>query len=163
MKHYHLIFILLISCVCISCRPIEDENHHYSIGFYNGTSADMYVVQSHIYPDTTVRAMGVLTQPEIYKVKGYSSNNEALSLYPPNTFELFFEGDYKGVKIIPSDTLMIFVFDAQKLEKRDSHVRNSLLVRYDLSLKDLQQNNWTLSYPPTESMKKNIKMWPKLK
>ncbi len=36
MNPYHLIFILLTSCVCISCRPVEDENNHNNITFYNG-------------------------------------------------------------------------------------------------------------------------------
>ena len=161
MNPYHLIFILLTSCVCISCRPVEDENNHNNITFYNGTGTALYIAQDTKYPDTTITDLGVLNQPEIYKVEAYSFNYEALSLHPHDTYEMTFKG-YKGNKIIPSDTLMVFVFDAEKLEKRDSHVKYSLLVRYDLSLKDLQKNNWTLTYPPTESMK-TIKMWPKLR
>ncbi len=158
MKHYPFIFALLTLFVSINCKPIEDENHHNSIIFNNVTEFDLYIAGDIKYPDTTVTDMGVLRKPEIYKVKACSSNKEALSLHPHSTYESFFIG-YKGKKAIPNDTLMVFVYDAEELEKIESHVKNSVLVRYDLSLKDLQRINWTLTYPPTEVMK-DIKMYP---
>ena len=55
---------------------------------------------------------------------------------------------------------MIFVFDAKKLEVKNDHVDNAFLMRYDVSLQDLQRVNWYLTYPPNISMKA-IKMWPR--
>ena len=157
MKYRYLIFVLFMFGVCMSCKQIEDENHHNHISFYNGSMSDIYVDFDIKYPDTTVTEMGILQEPDIYKIHAHSSNEEALSLATHDTFEAFFNGP-NGKKFIPGDTLMVFVFDAEKLERRDLHIRNSVLVRYDLSLKDLQRLNWTLSYPPTENMKQ-IKMW----
>jgi hypothetical protein len=54
-----------------------------------------------------------------------------------------------GVQI-PSDTLMIFIFDAEVIETEEwSDVVHSykVLKRYDLSLADLKRMNWTITYP----------------
>ncbi|KXB83687.1 hypothetical protein HMPREF3034_01082 [Prevotella sp. DNF00663] len=33
MKYYYLVFELLMFCICINCKPIEDSNHHNHITF----------------------------------------------------------------------------------------------------------------------------------
>lgn len=68
----------------------------------------------------------------------------------------FFE-DAFGSKI-KSDTLMVYIFDVSKLDANSS-VGDALIQRYDLSLPDLQQLNWKLTYPPDIRMK-YVKMWP---
>uniref|UniRef100_A0AB33JEV0 Lipoprotein n=4 Tax=unclassified Prevotella TaxID=2638335 RepID=A0AB33JEV0_9BACT len=158
MKHSLFISKLLLLCIFISCRPIEDENHHHRITFYNSIASKLYVVEEINYPDTTVNHLYVLRQPEIYRVDPYSLNNEAISLHPHDTYEAAFK-EYKGYKRIPSDTLMVFVFDAEKLEKKNPDAKIYFLARYDLSLEDLKHCNWVLTYPPTEAMK-DVKMYP---
>ncbi len=57
---------------------------------------------------------------------------------------------------------MVFVFNADTLETHGwdyAKEHNMVMQRYDLSLTDLQNLNWTLTFPPTEEMR-NIKMWP---
>jgi hypothetical protein len=65
-----------------------------------------------------------------------------------------------------TDTLKLFVLDYAKIRdypidnKMDSVPFDSVFIqRYDLTIPDLDNLNWTLSYPPTEAMK-DIKMWP---
>lgn len=57
---------------------------------------------------------------------------------------------------------MIFIMDAELLESKETHIHDIIIQRYDLSLQDLQQINWTLTYPPNENMK-NMKMYPPYK
>jgi len=52
--------------------------------------------------------------------------------------------------LISSDTLMEYVFDAQVIENtsRDSiKAKYLVLKRYDLSLQDLKNADWTITYP----------------
>ena len=152
MKHHQFIFALLAACIYIGCRPIEDENHHYTIPFYNNTEADLYIDTSDRYPDTTVT--NLYGGPNI-KIQAQSVNSDGLRDYWVTYETIFRDG-----RQYPNDTLIVFVFDAKRLEEDRHHAENALLVRYDLSLQDLQRLNWMLSYPPTERMK-DIKMWPK--
>ena len=60
------------------------------------------------------------------------------------------------------DTLHIFVFEEDVLSIYTwEKVVNDYMVlqRYDLSLQDLQQLNWQVSYPPAEAMK-DMEMYP---
>lgn len=162
MKYYQFILPLLAFFVFVGCRPTEDETHHYRIPFFNNSEKDLYVCSGFFYPDTTASAYKVLYQPNIYKTKVNTINEEALNrLFTKTTYEAAFTDDGQG-SMIRNDTLMVFVFDAERLENREPkvHVSNYLLVRYDLSLLDLQRLNWLLVYPPSESMK-TIKMWPR--
>ena len=152
MRHYQFVFVLLIFSICIGCGPIkEDENHHYTIPFYNNTEADVYIDSSDSYPDTIVTD---LYGGPYHKVKARSVNSDGLRQ------RVTYEISFKDGRRFPSDTLIVIVFDAKQLEADRHNVMDALLVRYDLSLKDLQRLNWTLSYPPTENMK-DIKMWPR--
>ena len=141
------LFLTLISCIFYGCEPIEDENHHRRIMFCNCSENDVYVEWSENYPDTSVYAdtKMLLSHPEIYKVKAHTQNRDAISFhYPGNTFEKFFNDYRTGV-----DSILIFVFDAKKMEAEEyNHVRETLLHRYYLTLDDLRKANWTLYYPP---------------
>jgi len=60
------------------------------------------------------------------------------------------------------DTLYVFIFEEDVLANHswaDVVDKNLVLQRYNLSLKDLQQLNWQISYPPSEQMK-DMKMYP---
>ena len=64
---------------------------------------------------------------------------------------------------LPHDTLSVFVFHADTIRKysweeiRDSY---NILVRYDLSERDVRSfKNHTIPFPPTGAMR-DMKMWP---
>ncbi len=132
----------------------EDENHHKTIEVINNSDKAVYTYLSTSYPDT-LDMYGVPSSPypSIYKIEPYERNKSALSLRE------FYEVIFRDGGQIPSDTLMVFFMDAEKLESETTHVHNSIIQRYDLSLQDLQQVNWMLTYPPSSEMK-NIKMYP---
>jgi len=63
---------------------------------------------------------------------------------------------------IPSDTLMVYIFDAAQMEMQSSNSswkEAMVLQRYDLSLSDLRNLNFKISYPPVSALKE-MKMNP---
>ena len=96
------------------------------------------------YPDTNAFALGPnpILDPNFSKVKAFENNEYVLWLRG------CWETRYKSS--IPSDTLMVYVFDENVLENTpwDTVVENNLVLkRYDLSLPDIVNNNWSVTYP----------------
>ena len=165
MKHYNFIICILLSSLgCISCIPMEeDENTHFTISIYNNSNRDLYVTTqefSYYYninnPDTTIYIdiKNERSLPDVYKVKSFGLNKEALDLSPYGVgpYESLFEDN----SFIPNYTVSVCIADADSVDENDE---NLLLARYDLKLEDLQKCHWVLSYPPHKGMR-NIKMWP---
>lgn len=140
----------------------EDDNTHFTISFYNNSDRDLYVIDlGHSYyyytnnPDTTVYInIKKKSLSDMYKVKSFGLNKEALDLSPygVGAYESLFEDN----SFIPNYTVSVYIADADSVDENDE---NLLLARYDLKLEDLQRCHWVLSYPPHEGMR-NIKMWP---
>lgn len=145
------LIILLLCNFCLSCIH-ENEYSHHTITFYNYSDKEIYVVQSdRDYPDTaSLQRYAFWNQPQIYKVVSHGTNTDAF--WRRSSYESSFK--------TWQDTLIVLVFDAEILEINKIADDGAVLQRYDLSLQDFQRLNWTLSYPPTESMK-DIKMWPR--
>ena len=99
---------------------------------------------SYQYPDTSTFT-GIpnpVLDPNFTKVLPNESNTQVL------WGRDCIESDFKFS--IPSDTMMIYVFDANVLEENTwEMVKANYLVlkRYDLILEDLQGMNWTITYP----------------
>ncbi len=69
--------------------------------------------------------------------------------------------DYFEVSV-PIDTLSLFVFHTDTLSKyswTEIQDNYNILKRYDLSLRDLERLDFTVTYPPDASMV-GVKMWP---
>jgi len=101
-------------------------------------------VSSSQYPDTStfVGIPNPVLDPNFTKVLPNESNTQVL--WSRDCIELAFKD------LIPSDTIMVFVFDAKELETHawDTVTKNYLIIkRYDLSLEDLQGMHWTIAYP----------------
>lgn len=65
-------------------------------------------------------------------------------------------------QLIKNDTMIVFVVAkhiAEAKTKEEIQNNNLYLQRYYLSLPDLRQLNFTISYPPDESMK-DVAMYP---
>ena len=134
----------------------EDENHHSTIRFINQSDIPIYVEGSGEYPDTlNLLGMGGggLSQPQWHKIYPNSQNETALQRRSA------WESIFRNKEQIRSDTLMVYVFDAELLESRTTKLVNTIIQRYDLSLQDLKHVNWTLTYPPSPNMSA-IKMYP---
>lgn len=141
-------FILLICFLMMSstCENNKKDDCHETITFINNSTNELYVHPSGSYPDTLAlknEFPNPALNPDLYKIKSNESNYKALGRR--DCYELAF-----GSSIIPSDTLMIYVFDAKVLETTpwDTVVSNYMVLkRYDLSLQDLRNKNWTITYP----------------
>lgn len=131
--------ILLISIKCVD----NDKNCHNTISFQNTSSKTVYVEYLGGYPDTTYFKYepNPVLSPEVSKALPGETNKRALES------RSCWEDKFKD--LIKSDTVMIYVFDAQVLESTawDTVVKKYLILkRYDLSLQDLQKSNWTVTY-----------------
>lgn len=152
---YTIVSMFLVLSPSFTCVGEDREDCHYRIYFTNESEKELYVNYSAYYPDTTNAVLDDLDYDSNRVFPG-KINKEALLTFV--SWESLF-GTNNG-NLNPIDTLMVFVFDAKHLEADRHRVMDALLVRYDLSLQDLQRLNWTLSYPPMENMK-DVKMWPR--
>ncbi len=144
MRKMQILFltVLLLSSTCEN----EDEDCHKRITIINNSEKSIYVVGDTNYPDTTYfrHSSGPTEDPYNYRISAKSSSDRPLQ--NRSCWETIFSyGDQ-----ISSDTLMIFIFDAEVLETEEwSDVVHDykVLKRYDLSLDDLMQNDFTITYP----------------
>lgn len=96
------------------------------------------------YPDTlsfTIQPNPILN-PNFTKVQPHETNNNVLG--GRDCIEIIYKD------LIASDTLLVYVFDAQVLESTswDTVISQHLILkRYDLSLDDLELSNWAITYP----------------
>ncbi|OJU51547.1 MAG: hypothetical protein BGN96_07925 [Bacteroidales bacterium 45-6] len=142
-----LFCVLLVAC---------ESGGHHEISFVNNSDRDIYVDWSDVYPDTT-RAQWYLMvlNAESYKILSHNTSTKALSVDKDSWENTFRQG-------IPSDTVMVFIYDANLLEAHQGHsgrLYDFVIQRYDLSFQDIESLNWTLTYPPSSKMSK-MKMYP---
>jgi hypothetical protein len=98
------------------------------------------------YPDTSI----IQTEPRLWTVQ---SNDSFDDVSEWGTWkERFSKIEKLSVFIFHTDTLNKYTWE----EVRDGYM---ILKRYDMSLDDLKQCNFTVTYPPNEIMK-NVKMHP---
>ena len=145
MKTSIITIILAILLLANTCNK-GDENCHKTIVFNNQTDNALYVRGSFDYPDTLAISSDAnpILDPNFSKV-GANETNENV-LWRRDCFETVF---INGTTI-PSDTLMVYVFDANVLETTPWETvisDNLILKRYDLSLDDLKNMDWTINYP----------------
>jgi len=161
-KMTFLLLILLIASMASTCQR-EDENCHTTINFSNHSDKSIYVVESYKYPDT-LNVQGIrhfaLSHVQWNKIEPNPNGQNRTALQKRSCWESTFKNRWE----IPSDTLIVYVFDAEFLEldiitNADDNTINAIIQRYDLSLQDLQHVNWTLTYPPSPNMSA-IKMYP---
>ena len=113
----------------------------YSIKVENNTNQFIYTTvgcskfNMNSYPDTTLPSI----KPSLIKVS-------------PNDYN-YLDHSFKWEEVIanlPSDTLSIYIFDATTIDEMGWHQVEEgyeVLKRYDLSVYDLTQMNWTITYP----------------
>jgi hypothetical protein len=150
IKETGLLLVTLMLSLASACGDGESDNCHKKIQFGNDSKAEIYIAGSFSYPDTSIRLHSSNVRDKI----GIAKIEKVL--WGRDCFEYHFANPYFR------DTLMIFIFDAQVFENTlwDNVVKDYMIKkRYDVSLQDLQNLDWTLTYPPTEAMN-NIKQWP---
>jgi hypothetical protein len=131
-----IIFILISAASCrkIGREVIELKNNYTDTIFTVVAWAGM----NHLYPDTLLPL-----------------NRPGMRYVPPGKKRVINEtgmgGNWASIfSNLPSDTLSIYLFDSKTLSGNDwQEIRDGYLIlkRFDLSLHDLKDNNFTLTYP----------------
>jgi hypothetical protein len=137
-----IIIFLSIITLLISCEPTNTAKCHKIITVVNKTNKKIYVDHSFDYPETDFRKLiGDPLNSGAWKIEA-NSTNDVLSL-PPNCYEAIYPSRIK------SGIMMVYVFDGPTLETQGwdyIKANNLVLKRYDLTLKDLKDMNWTITY-----------------
>jgi hypothetical protein len=152
MRKFRMVLIMLLIPVLMggSCEN-DDENCHDRIEFLNKTSRTLYVKKEE---SAILSRYNGYPYSDSYKTLPNENNNTA--------FFNVFSGRSDCYENTLKDTLYVFIFEEDVLANHpwaDVVDKNLILQRYDLSLQDLQQLNWQISYPPSELMK-DMKMYP---
>ena len=156
-----VILVLFVSVFLCSCF-VDKPNGHYHIPFKNNTTHSIYVYpeskeQYHAFPSY----QDTILQP-YYPDPSVDTANYKIMPKEKSIDALFRMSAYEAVFGYEFDTLLVFIFNADTLETYGwDTIRAYYKVeqRYDLSLEDLQNIGFKLSFPPTEAMKR-IHMWP---
>lgn len=139
---YISLFTTFITIIFYGCIRKETANCHFNIHVKNNSNKPIYIYGYYDYPDSSLKNKNYnpAVAGKYYKVKP----NETTNIYQRSCYEGVFKTR------IPSDTIMIYIFDAQTLETTpwETVKKNNLyLKRYDLSLQDLRNLNWRINYP----------------
>jgi hypothetical protein len=139
----NIILLLNIIPLLISCEATNTAKCHKIITVVNNTNKSIYIESSDYYPDT-----------ESYKLDADPLNNSNTSKVEANktsknvlpTYGNCYEAMYPNIK---SGIMMVFVFDGPTLETQGwdyIKTNNLVLKRYDLTLQNLEDMNWTITY-----------------
>ncbi|MDR6807494.1 hypothetical protein J2Y45_004694 [Dyadobacter sp. BE34] len=136
MKLHPLISIvsILASSCSNSCEKPIGLPVVYPLRVQNNSSSLIFYQISKIYPDTSIQDS---------LVKGGILPSKQQSYESRKTWPKFFES-------LPADTLSIFFFSPDTIYKYGwKQVQSKYLVlrRKDISLKDLETNNYIVTYP----------------
>lgn len=145
-----LLLLSLISLIFTanSCELHEDEDHHYKIYFENRWDKSIYIwydIDWYWYDNPYEKYAIYFAEEPLYET-------ECCPKILPGEIdsELMKHNDYYEYDLKDQDSVVIFVFDAEQPDKKDSEC---LLVRYHLSKEDLKKVSFHVCYPPTEAMK----------
>lgn len=127
--------LLFITICLLSCEPLSHKHAEGSLKFVNNSDNTLRFYESYLYPDTVIPQI----KPDLYYVGPKISE----FIYLDETVEKVFED-------LPQDILSIYVFDEDTVNTYEwVQIKEGykILIRYDLSLEDLEQMNWTIIYP----------------
>lgn len=130
------IAILSISIVFYSCERIlggEDDR----LVIQNNSSQRIYVYTQSNYPDTSISSYNPSLSKENYEVKAEEQKH------------IISHSWEQEVVRSASDTLMIFIFDADLVDTTSWETvikEYKILRRYDFGLDNLREINWTVTY-----------------
>jgi len=156
-------FNMLILMAMVSCELENNPGSHKYINFINNSDKDIYVSYSAWTPDTLCyEIMQTHNNPQYYKIKAHSASNSPLGLnrYRKDTWENFISNYSIG-------SVIVFVHDVtisdsictdkninwNYLNERErdslySYLNEQIIIkRYTLTLKDLENLDWTITFP----------------
>jgi hypothetical protein len=129
-----LLIVLFIAFFSLSCKEPFFVEKVISIYVKNATTEKLSFIVSKTYPDTAI--------PSDKAVKGLNPKDSVYADFNNSSFEKLFQS-------LPADTLSIIFFSRDTLEKYTWEEMRSgykILKRYDMSLQDLKQNKYIVTY-----------------
>lgn len=133
-----LIFLLFL----VSCEPKNTTDCHRVIPFINQSDKVLYLVQTNEETNTFDISENPILNANSNKVEPNSTNSDYLSTHSLKACtEEYYQSHSK---------LRIYIFDSQVLTTNswaDVKANNMYLKRYDLTLQDMKNNNWSVYYP----------------
>lgn len=147
----YLLIIIGLFFSFTSCFPLhEDEDHHYIINFKNLWNKSI-VINYHIDWHWYDNPFESYSDSLFFNEKPISENLRHYEIKPGGVDNKLMEhNDYYEIALEEQDSVVIYVFDAELPDKKDSEC---FLVRYHLSREDLKKVNYHISFPPTDAMK----------
>ena len=138
-----IILLLSITIILISCDANNTAHCHKIITVVNKTNKSIYIDASYEYPDLEAYKHNAdpLNNSDIKKVEANKSSRNMLP-----TAGKCYERIYTNIK---SGIMMVYVYDGPTLETKGwdyIKANNLVLKRYDLTIEDLKDINWTITY-----------------
>ena len=126
-------FIIIMLIALESCHHNDDGPSHFKI--INASNRAIYYEFSYSYPDTSLNKIIDTPKYNEYNISKINANDVG----------------YVRVGVFGiSQITQMFVFDAYVVENEpwDSIlIHNKVLKRYQLSVSDLKERNWTIKFP----------------
>lgn len=146
-----IFFLLIILVPNVSCDILYDlcvyNKSDHGINVYLGLGETYYdSSRGSLYPDTVLALHNNTYKTDVNGVYVYS----------------VFSGWDQAYRKRGTDTISVFILHSDTVKKYSWDIIRSeykVLKRYDLSLRDLRDLNYTIYYPPTRAMR-TIKMYP---
>jgi hypothetical protein len=143
----------IVFCIVLFCSGCKDEKF-YLITLQNKSEEKIAYYIAH--------GDSLLTFPEL---ESPSTVSEFLPLLPSKNIYI---GNTKSweekFKTMPDSTLSIYFYKKGMLmatnDSFEDMLKDSLLNRYDLYIKDLQTLEFVVPYPPTSQMKDSMRIYP---
>ncbi len=161
MQIRHLLLILpviIISTTMISCED-KREGQHWVITLNNESDYNLLVkLKNGAYGTLpseldTVNTNYPRDMLHCY-VESHSTNTRVLKLDEWGTYEEFFNYvSHIHVFIYRECDLLDYESFSKLSSRKQDEYLTKQCVRYDLSLEDLNQLNWSISFPPDDRMK----------
>ena len=146
--------VLFSLIVFTSCGSLMRDGHVY-FTIANDSGTQLFFDWCADYPDPDTAIVNTIT-PNMVKA------NPGCVIYPTSTEDisthqlfgriekLYYNTEYKSFMLFDYDILM---------SPDISETSQAFIVRYDITLDDLNRLNWVLHYPPTPDMQ-DVHMYP---
>lgn len=138
-----IILFLCVIIIVVSCESTNTSKCHKIITVVNKTNKTIYVERSEEYPsfDSYKNYPDPLNNSFTTRVIANESSQKVFPTYG-NCYESIYANINSGV-------IMFYVFDGPTLEIQGwdyIKTNNLVLKRYDLTVQDLENMNWTITY-----------------
>lgn len=142
MQKKILIYVVLIF-ILISCNATNTDNCHKIITIINNSDKTIYVSNTGRYPETDFTK--IIGNPLLSGAPKTDANKS--NLYGIVNGGECFENTFPRFE---SGIMQVFLFEATILESKGwdyMKTNNLVLKRYQFTLQELKNNNWTITYP----------------